>query len=355
MERAFAPLGSGQSMTSTINRLNEISASSPLPGLVWALRANSLGEAIELPLGTPITPITEGWYWLHFGTADARTFGVLQSLPELAPAARVVQEGEDTQLIRFEGGVAYGTIADLQRDIGGTRDNSGHLHFIVTDRMLITLRRNSLHGPGAARQMLQGGAKIPSVELLLETIVYRIVEGFDRCIEQSAGEANKLEDRIIAGIVGDARAKLGSIRRTVVRIHRHISGLRSMLQRLSRDNGNSPVKPDYLDMATRICQQTDQLDHEIVTLRERTRLLQEEVGGMLAEETNRHLRVLSVLTILFMPPTFIGGLFGMNLKGMMFADSGHGFLAACLLAVASSVVVALILRRSGIMRRDDRM
>ena len=108
-------------------------------------------------------------------------------------------------------------------------------------------------------------------------------------------------------------------------------------------------------MATRICQQTDQLDHEIVTLRERTRLLQEEVGGMLAEETNRHLRVLSVLTILFMPPTFIGGLFGMNLKGMMFADSGHGFLAACLLAVASSVVVALILRRSGIMRRDDRM
>jgi zinc transporter len=316
------------------------------------MRATADGVAIDVPAGQALEAISEGWYWLHFGLADQRTHALLKSLP-VASAANLIEEGEDLQQILFEGALAYGTIADLQRGLDGTRDHSGYLHFIMADDLLITARRNSLYGAGVTRQALQSGNRIPTVDGLLEAIMLQIVEGFDRRIELIADEVNRLEDRIIAGIVNESRASLGASRRTVVRIHRHLSGLRTMLQRLRRENGTTQAPPEFVALASRVYQQSEQLDHEISSLRERTRLLQEEVAAMLTEETNKHLRVLSILTILFMPPTFIGGLFGMNLKGIPFANSEHGFLLACVLAAALTALVAWLLKKSGILGRKN--
>ncbi|WP_245290999.1 CorA family divalent cation transporter [Methylobacterium aquaticum] len=61
-------------------------------------------------------------------------------------------------------------------------------------------------------------------------------------------------------------------------------------------------------------------------LAERARLLQEEVSARVAEESNQQLYVLSVLSALLLPPTFITGLFGMNVKGLSFAEDPRGIL-----------------------------
>lgn len=316
------------------------------------MRADAQGRAEQLAAGAPITPITQGWYWLHFGLADNRTHALLDSLP-VAAAAAMIHAGEEVQQIHIENNIVYGTIADLQQGIDGAHDESGFLNFILADKVLITARRTSLHGPGAMLQALQRGQCLPSVEALLEQIILAVVQGFDHRIEATTDEVDKLEDRIIAGIIGDARPRLGASRRTVVRIYRHLAGLRTILQRMSRDTRNSPPSDGMMEMANNVVRHSEQLEHEILGLRERTRLLQEEVAAMLAEETNKHLRVLSILTILFIPPTFIGGLFGMNLKGIPFAEMDHGFLAACILATLATALVVWLLRRTGILGQRD--
>ncbi|MEZ5899411.1 MAG: CorA family divalent cation transporter [Hyphomicrobiaceae bacterium] len=338
-------------MTSILSSIVEFAQSRPLPGLVWGLHYDGQGNVRELAQGEAPAMINEGWYWFHFGLADNRTHMLLSKLSNDA-AARFVEIGEETQQIIFSGETTYGTIADMQRGLDGSRDHSGYMHFIAANNVLITVRRNALYGAGATRQLVLRGTAIASVEALLENIIFQIIDGFDRTIEQVAEDVDRLEDRVIAGIVNDARARLGASRRTVVRIHRHLSSLRTMLLRLNRDS-NSPAPASFLALAQHVCQYSDQLEHEIASLRERSRLLHDEIATMLAEETNRHLQVLSILTILFIPPSFIAGLFGMNLKGMLFDNSEHGFLIACLLTVAASAIVAWLLKRSGIMGRRD--
>jgi len=330
-------------------RIVEISASRPLPGLVWAVRADGVGAASQLESGAPITPIDKGWYWLHFGLADNRIHALLDQLP-IAPAADLIHDGEEVLQIHVTQDMSFGTVADMQRGLDGVRDESGYLHFVLCDKLLITARRSSLQGPGATLLALQHGSKAASVEALFELILLQIIEGFDQRIELTKEDIDKLEDRIIGGIIGDARPRLGASRRTVVRIHRHLSNMRTVLQRMNR---NGLANPAMQALASNVCQQSEQLEHEILSLRERTRLLQEEVAAMLAEETNKHLRVLSILTILFIPPTFIGGLFGMNLKGILFSEMEHGFWVACLLAAAATACVAWLLKRSGIWARRD--
>lgn len=108
------------------------------------------------------------------------------------------------------------------------------------------------------------------------------------------------------------------------------------------------MKPGLQLSVGALAQRLDALDHDIVETRHRAQLLQEEIAAATAEETNRNLHVLAVVTALFLPPTFVTGMFGMNTKGLPFAEAEDAFLWAAALMVASAVAVYLLLRRIGI-------
>lgn len=57
--------------------------------------------------------------------------------------------------------------------------------------------------------------------------------------------------------------------------------------------------------------------------------------------------MLSIATTTLLPITLITGIFGMNVRGLPFAESPHGFYVV-MLGIAATVLVALsLLRRIG--------
>ena len=122
-----------------------------------------------------------------------------------------------------------------------------------------------------------------------------------------------------------------------------------MFHRLEQKNPDD-LKPALRLRAGKLAQRLDGLDHTIVEMRERSRLLQEELHLKIEEQGNNNIRVLSALTALLMPPTLITGIFGMNTKGLPFAEVETAFLWASLLMIFSSVVAYFIMKRIGIIR-----
>ena len=98
-------------------------------------------------------------------------------------------------------------------------------------------------------------------------------------------------------------------------------------------------------------QRLDWLDTEVVALRDRAHLLQEEVTLKLAEQTNRHLEVLSIVATVFLPASLVAGIFGMNVKGLPLTADGYGFLWSMGILIGASVLVFWLLRRLGAVRR----
>jgi zinc transporter len=320
-----------------------------LPGLISAFRSKADGVAEELAVDRPIAEDADGWLWLHFNLADARACHFLRSASYLPLTARgLLVAADEHQQLHASDDCLYGVFPDLVCGLEGITEEIGFLHFAMTERLLISGRRRALSGIETTRTALRSGRKTPTVAALLDTIVEHVVDAVDRFADDVARKLDRIEEKILAEDVSEGGQMLVRIRRTTVRLHRQLVILRSLIQRLGLDLGQKFA----LGLATKkLGQRLDWLDAEIVSLRDRAQLLQEEVTIKTAEQTNRNLHVLAIVTTVFLPATLIAGVFGMNVGGLPLTQSGHGFLWAMVILVGASAVVFWLLKRSGILRR----
>jgi zinc transporter len=322
-----------------------------IPGLVWAFRTQPDGSAEPLAIDQAIALLQSGLLWLHFNLADARALHWLASAgPEMPVSARALLLSGDTyQQIHAGSDCVYGVISDLKREIGEATEETGYLHFVMTEGILISGRHHALCAVDATRRALEDGRRIESVAALFETIIENVADTMDRIADRIGQSLDEIEEQVLSDDASDLRQKLGRLRRICVRLHRQLSGLRIVFHRLERNNLNE-LKPALQLRAGKLAQRLDGLDHTVVEMRECSRVLQEELHVKIEEQGNNSLRILSVLTALLLPPTLVTGIFGMNTKGLPLTDVEIGFLWAALLLVLSSVVAYLIMKRIGLVR-----
>lgn len=320
-----------------------------VPGLVWAFRVGADGAPEALPIDQPVPFAHDGLLWLHFNLADARARQWLGSADlDLPLAARtLLLSSENHQQLHTVDDCVYGVISDLLRDVGETTEDTGYLHFVMTERLLVSGRHHALCAVDATRRALEAGHRIESVAALLETIVEHVADTMEGIADRVAQALDEIEEKVLSDSRTDLRQGLGRLRRTCGRLHRQLSGLRIVFHRFEHKHLDD-LKPALRLRAGKLAQRLDGLDHTIVEMRERSRLLQEELHLKIEEQGNHNIRVLSVLTALLMPPTLITGIFGMNTKGLPFTDLETAFLWAFLLLVLSSVGAYLVMKRIGI-------
>jgi zinc transporter len=321
-----------------------------VPGLVWAYRIHEDGTAEALAVDQPIDRRHDGWLWLHLNLADQRAAEWVRTANLPPPAATLFLSHDIHQQLHAVDDCIYGVFADLVQHVEGSGEDTAHLRFVMTEHLLLSGRHHALSSAALARDMIErGGRRLPHVAALLELIVEQVGDAIDRLVDKLAVEIDQIEDSLALRTHDVERPKLARLRRTSVRLHRQLSGLRILFHRFER-RGTEDLKPQLRLAAGRLAQRLDALDHEIVELRDRARLLQEEITALTAEETNRHLYVLSILTTLFLPPTLVTGVFGMNVKGLPFGENEDGFLWVAGVMAASAVAVYLLMRRVGVFK-----
>ena len=243
------------------------------------------------------------------------------------------------------GGCLYGVFADLVCDLNGLTEDIGFLHFALTERLLVTGRRRSLSAVNVTRKVVRGAVQISTPAALLQILLEQVVDSVDRYADDASAKLDRIEEKILVDDMSEGRRVLGRIRRTAVRLHRQLAILRALMQRLELDLAEKLT----LSLATaRLRQRLEWLDAEIISLRDRAHLLQEEVTMKTAEQTNRNLHVLAIVTTVFMPASLIAGI--LNVGGLPFVQDGNGFLCSMAILAGSSAIVLWLLKRSGILR-----
>lgn len=324
---------------------------SVIPGAVWAFRIHPDRGAEPLDVDAPIDLRGGGLLWLHFNFADARSSHWLASadLGFPAPATALLLSKDNFQQLHTADDAVYGVISDLVRTIDTETSDTGYLHFVMTEQVLVSGRLHALCAADATRRILEQGHRIGSAAALLETIVEHVAGAMERVADRVGSELDDIEEKVLSDDTTDLRKALGRLRRTCVRLHRQLSGLLLVFRRLDLQ-GTNTLKPALRLRAGKLAQRLDGLDHAVVEMRERSRLLQEELHLKIEEQSNKSLHLLSVLTALLLPPTLVTGIFGMNTKGLPLTDVDSGFLWAGVLIVCSSAFAWYVMKRVGIVR-----
>lgn len=335
---------------------------SGLPGALWLYRFDAVGQAQALDTAKSgietLRADAEQWHWLHLDLSDARSAQLMAKLPLPDEAHATLLSPDSHVNLQLEGEAAHGVFVDWahQRGVdlaaeGQLRgdDGIGWLHFALTPGLLVTARRQALRSVETARRAVGAGAVADSPVRLLELIASRFADTVERSSDGLSVRLDQIEDRVLADSIGEERRDLAQLRHQTVRLHRPLTAMRRVLKQFEQRH-HADTEHELLSAVSRLNQRLDDLDGDVATLQERARLLQDEVAAKLAERTNRHLYVLSMVTALLLPPSLVAGLFGMNLPGLPFAHSTHGLAFALLLGVASSVVVYLALRHMGVSR-----
>lgn len=346
-------------MNEHVNPQHALSEDAALPGLLWAMRFDESGVGRLFGHAEPVPrPGTfgEGFIWLHFNLTDGR-IADLAAQGWFGPEhlASNAFANDHHQRIAFEHGHIGGVVADLVQEFcsDANADAAGRLHFVMGPHFLVSGRHHPVLAPDAARAAAAEGRTITAPIVLLEILVKHVIRSMVATGSRLSDELDAIEDHILDQRMRGERRRLGPIRRDAVRLHRQLLGLRSVFHRLEAARDDDGLTQPAIDTAARIAQRLDALDRDMVVLADRSRLMQEELSANLAGQSNRQLYTLSILTALFLPPTLVTGLFGMNTKSLPLTESEGGSFVAMGIAVVSAIIAYVLIRTLGIKAPKD--
>lgn len=323
-----------------------------IPGLVWAYRFRpGIEPCTRLPPDVQLAEMQgdNGFFWLHLNLADARVAAFIDTMPGLDDSVKASLTTHETHpSIVVDDGALYGTLVDFQREFDQETRDIGWLHFAVGERYIITTRLQPLRSIDRLRAAIDKNPKRYSTPShVFEGLVAEFQRSLIALVMETTEELNAIEDLVYDTAPRDERRRLAPVRRTVVRLHRHLRTVLTLMRRVSAaDEDEMPF--GFEDVASRLTGRLEAVDHDVYALQERARLLHEEIDSKLSSETNRHLYILSLMTAFLLPPTLVTGFFGMNTGALPFTEGTSGTIYAASFIVASILFAWVILRRVGI-------
>ena len=315
-------------------------------GVLWLykFKTGTAPEALDAIPDLPQSSPHDVWYWVHFASAHEQSRAAIRAIPSLTEDAVESLIHQDGGLrIDVDDRVIYGAIADYERDLSGRTKDTAKLFFALTDNLFITIRRRALYSTDHVRRMFDRGQYPSSPSDLLEMIVSRFTHVAHHDVIDLTDTLDDIEDRVLRPEVNDDRTRLIPIRSLAVRLYRQVSAMRIAFARF--ESASMPMPLGFQDVAASLARELESLDHDTQLLQDRARLLQDEMAAKTDSAINDSLRVLSILTSLFLPPTLIAGLFGMNVKDLPFLETPGGFWYALALCMGSSVSAYLLMKK----------
>jgi len=138
---------------------------------------------------------------------------------------------------------------------------------------------------------------------------------------------------------------VSEIRHSAVAYSRYLSPQRDALKRLVNLKNNLFTEDDRIDVIESI-NNTSRYLEDLEAIQNRCHIIKDDLNASSAEKMNKNMYLLSIMTAVFLPLSFLTGLLGVNLGGIPGAKDVNGFLIFSIILVVVLVVQIVILRIS---------
>jgi zinc transporter len=324
-----------------------------LPG-AGAVPLDSMTAAELLDRRAAAGPGTQedgGFLWLHFSLAHAAAERWLARHAGLPGSFfEMLREGLHSTRIERDDDALIAVINDVRFDFAFEPADLSTLWIGVAPGLVVTARQQPLRAVDRLRIAVNAGACPRSPVELLERLMRAQADVLVGIVRDVTGRIDVVEDGLLVGRRDHQRAKLGAMRRLLVRLQRLLAPEPAALFRLLHQPPAWVADADVQDLRG-ATEEFSVVLRDMQALQERIKLLQEEVAASVNEDNNRSLFVLTVVTVLALPINILAGLFGMNVGGIPLAEDAHGFWMVVGIVLSFTAVAAWLAFRP---KRGDR-
>jgi zinc transporter len=279
--------------------------------------------------------------WLHvdYSVAGARTY--LEGLGVPTYAADILCEPDTRPRTASVDGGTLVILRGVNLNPGADPEDMVSIRFFLEPNRLVSVRQRRLLSVVDVRTDLEAGTGPRSITEAFARVLRRINDRIDAALDEIdetiAGFETGEHDHLLA-----RRLEVASLKRQTAAIRRFLAPQRDALNQLARDVPafvEPAVAHEFREEANRITRVVEDLD----MFRERAVVLQEQYLAEAQQQQNTRMYVLSIVTVIFLPLSFITGLFGMNVAGLPGIEEHRAFLWVSLgmLTCGGGVLAAL--------------
>ncbi|MBX3595282.1 CorA family divalent cation transporter [Sphingomonas sp.] len=223
------------------------------------------------------------------------------------------------------GSAAILNLRGMTRATMQSSDPLASIRLHADGRRVYSVTRLPLDAIDAARKAIEGGS-IEDAGDLIARLAEAITEQLDPEVADLGDSLDLCEQQLDAHQAFELRRNVNIARRTAIGYRRFLYPQRIALEKLAALEVGWLSDDDRLHIAA-AADRAARMAEELESIRERAALIHETLTDLRAELIDQRSLLIAVVAMIFLPLTFITGLFGMNVDGIPYQHHAGSFWA----------------------------
>ena len=305
------------------------------------------GAKVQDDFNSINTADKEKTVWLHFDADlyETREF-IDQNLSHLDPHIKRALFAEQTRprYVPFKNGFLL-----ILRGVNLNKDQSHEdmisLRIWIEKNRIISFQKRNLQTVSELKDSLVNGKGPKSIsefiQRLIETLIFKMEMPFDELIKDT-DNFEMLDLNLLSKTEGD---RLRDIRKKCAIFSRYLVPqaeainlmIENSINNLISEKDLKKINESYHDILRRV--------EDISSLKERIQFIYDEHSHAISEKMNKTMYKIAIISMIFIPISFLTGLLGINLSGIPFASSGSAFIGFSLLLSLVLLIQLIIYKK----------
>ncbi|MBN2675744.1 MAG: hypothetical protein JXR30_00635 [Alphaproteobacteria bacterium] len=218
----------------------------------------------------------------------------------------------------------------------------------MTEKTIITTVTEPVQSLNTVAKELETQKNIPQTPTdLLIRFLDLSLKYFETLVEKMEDSLESLEDHLLSRKPHeiDVSQKISDIRRLSLIFTNHFRPQSETLHMLGTQKYKW-VNAKQQEQFLALFHTTDHVIETLNNLLSRASVIHDELDAQSDKERNRQNYILSVVATLFLPITFVTGLFGMNVGGVPYSMHPYGFAGISFILILTLLIVLLVLKKA---------
>ncbi len=198
------------------------------------------------------------------------------------------------------------------------------------------VRERIRKGKGRIRKM--------KADYLAYSLLDSVIDNYFFVLEKTGEQIEELEDKVVSEPKPETLQEIHKLKRGMIFLRRSVWPLREVINNLER--GESSLIRETCRIYLRdVYDHTIQVIDSVETFRDMLSGMHDTFLSSISNRMNEIMKVLTIIATIFIPLTFIAGIYGMNFKFMPELDWRWGYFAVWIVILFLAVLMVVFFKR----------